>query len=134
RGYIQNLPTSLHSQPVARDLNTTMYNRASPGDSFDFTIAGPPNGYGILVLGAHAASGLPSPLGDVWLDPQALSQVTCQALDGQGFYDGVLAVPAGIGSPFVYGLQSLLVSPNGSLEVSRATPFLLGWQTNLAPY
>lgn len=134
RGWIQNLPSAAHAQPMPRDLHATMYGNAAPGETFDYGIAGPPNGFALMVLGAYATSPVSSPLGDVWLLPQALSVVANVPLDAQGYHWGSLSVPAGVGSSFVFGLQSLLVGPGGTLEVSRATPFVLGWQSNLAPY
>ena len=134
RGWIQNLPSAAHAQPMPRDLHATMYGNAAPGETFDYGIAGPPNGFALMVLGAYATSPASSPLGDVWLLPQALSVVANVPLDAQGYHWGSLSVPAGVGSPFVFGLQSLLVGPGGTLEVSRATPFVLGWQSNLSPY
>ena len=134
RGWIQNLPSPAHAQPMPRDLHATMYGNAAPGETFDYGIAGPPNGFALMVLGAYATSPASSPLGDVWLLPQALSVVANVPLDAQGYHWGSLSVPAGVGSPFVFGLQSLLVGPGGTLEVSRATPFVLGWQSDRLPY
>ncbi|MFN3241609.1 MAG: hypothetical protein ACE37K_08875 [Planctomycetota bacterium] len=134
RGYIQNLPQNPHPHPIPRDLHTTMYPAASPGETFDYGITGPPNGFGLMVLGAYELAPHPTPLGDVWLHPQALSVVACEPLDAEGWHIGALSVPAGVDSSFVYGLQSLLVGPSGALEVSRPTPLVLGWERTRSPY
>jgi hypothetical protein len=135
RSYINLVPGGLNNtSPIPRDLHTTMYPAASPGETFDYGITGPPNGFGLMVLGAYDLAPHPTPLGDVWLHPQALSVVACEPLDAEGWHIGALSVPAGVDSSFVYGLQSLLVGPSGALEVSRPTPLVLGWERTRSPY
>ena len=134
RGTIAIAPTFSDPPPIPKDLPATMYDKAAPGETFEYRIAGPPLGYAILVIGNYQSSALPTVFGDLSLDPLSLTVIGCHALDNLGEYLGTLAVPLGVGSPFVYGLQSLTLSPNGEFGLTSATTFVLGWQGNVSPY
>lgn len=134
RGVIDQVPGGLNnSPPVPMELPATMYDDAAPGETFEYRIVGPSGGYAVLAIGNYLSPALPTVFGGLSLDPATMTAIGCHYL-GSGEFLGTLAVPLGIGSPFVYGLQSLTLSPSSEFGLTSATTFVLGWQSNLSPY
>ena len=122
-------------QPVTEPMPATAYDAAFPNAEFQYLIAGPPGGYGILAVGDWQSQPTATPLGDLFLVPSTATIVACTSLDPvTGFRFGNLTVPAGVPSGYPFALQSVVLGDAGTMQLTLPTPMVLGWQTGLSPY
>ena len=48
RGVIDGLNAQF---PIAKDMPAVLYDQSAPGESFDFILTGPPNGFALMAIG-----------------------------------------------------------------------------------
>jgi hypothetical protein len=92
-------------------------------------VDGPASGFALLGFDHLLPAPVPTPLGELWLDPFRYTPVAILALaagTGQGSWSTTCPASAPVDIPFVF--QSLTLAPDGTLAATLPSPFTVGWE------
>lgn len=118
-----------------RDIDATYLNYAVANQTFRTWVAGPIDGFALLMLGDWSPAPIATPYGDLLVDPQTAMFVELlplpAAMSGAAIRD--YFVPSSALNAHAYALQSLTLSPAGVLGLTLPTPFAVGWEHGRLP-
>jgi hypothetical protein len=121
--------------PIAAPQPATYTHPAVANQDFGIVIAGPVDGFALLLLSDLAPSWTSTPFGGSLLDPHSVTAVDIHHLpaSSQGFASKYYFVPPYAQNAYPYVVQSLTLSPTGQLGFTAPMPFLVGWEHGRIP-
>ena len=128
-----NLPA-----PIPTEMDTVLHSRVVGGYPYSVSMAGPADGFGVLLFGAYLPAplpiSLPSTLGGLEIDPSGLQVVDVAHLPpphGVRYWTFTCPASAPVATPFAF--QSLTLSPAGELGLTIPSPLTVGWPHGAVP-
>lgn len=120
---------------VPTSMPATYTHPAVANQDFGIVIAGPVDGFALLLLSDLAPSWTSTPFGGSLLDPHSVTAVDIHHLpaSSQGFASKYYFVPPYAQNAYPYVVQSLTLSPTGQLGFTAPMPFLVGWEHGRIP-
>lgn len=131
RGTIVNPPPT--PVVVYEAIPATYHSWVVANETFGVTVAGPPSGFALLMLGEWQP-GTPSPLGPLAMDPAAALPIALVPLSlPSGYFQWTLTCPLTAPVARGFALQALTIAPTGALGVSVPSPLMVGWPHGVIP-
>jgi hypothetical protein len=116
--------------PTIVEQPVTYTQPAVANQDMGIVIAGPPDGFALLLFGDLSMSPLATPFGTTLLDPFTTSAIDLHFLPASngGFASKWYFVPPTARNAHAYAVQSLTLSPTGQLGFTVPMPFAVGWE------
>jgi hypothetical protein len=134
RGIVDNINMFISPPATPTAIDATYHGRLVGGYLYGVSVAGPSDGFAILVLGNLSLQPVATPFGDVLFDlPTALAVDVVYLPPPNGAYTWWMQCPkkAPVAIPFVF--QCLTLSPAGQFGVTIPSPFTVGWPHGVLP-
>ncbi len=124
-----NVPT------ITQEIDATFVDFAVANDWFTTVVAGPSDGFALLMLGDLSPLPTTTPFGSLWIDPMTLMFVDIVPLPASatGVAGRDYFIPASAQNAHAYVVQSLTLAPSGVLGLTLPSPFCVGWEHGRLP-
>jgi hypothetical protein len=120
-------------QPIAERTDAVYHSWIVANRPYEVSIAGPPGGFGLLLLGEMAPP-TPTPFGELSLIPATAMIVDLVPLQvGTGYHEWPLFCPSGVPSGFAFTFQAVTLSGAGQFGVTVPSPALVAWEPGIVP-
>jgi hypothetical protein len=134
RSTVEGVNFASQPQPTPTAIDATYHGRVVAGYWYGVSVAGPSDGFALLVLSNLSLQPVATPFGEVLLDLATAFAVDLVYLPPpDGYHTWWFQCPsqAPVATPFVF--QSLTLSPTGQFDVTIPSPLTVGWQHGVSP-
>ncbi|HEX5053083.1 MAG TPA: hypothetical protein VFZ65_15015 [Planctomycetota bacterium] len=133
RAVIQDTGPFIRPPMTPTEIDATFHSWITANQPYGVTVAGPNNGFALLVLGNLTAP-TPTSMGMLSIDPGTMQVVDLVGLPASnGSHAWTLPCPSGAPSGVGFAFQALTLSPSGQFGLTVPSPLTVAWQLGVVP-
>jgi len=115
--------------PQPTDIHAAYHSWMIAGEPYRVSVAGPSNGFALLLLGDWMPTPITTPFGPLAVDPVWAWFVAVAFLPAPyGYVEWTFACPSTAPNAHAFAFQALTLSPTGQLGLSAPSPLTVGWR------